>query len=396
MKNILILWLALGWASSLSAQLFDDPAFRPQVLQGMDQTYNLSFEAAAATFDNLQRQHPEHPAPYFLQAFNRWWQAYLSVTTSPRFDYIEDRLELAIDKIEDLKDQELPAAYDAEIAFFGFMAHALEARSYAYRNEWWSTMGAARRTISPLEDCIDLVGQAPELDMVAGVYHYYVATYHQTHPIIRPVLSFFPPGDEVQGLKELQQAARTPNHLAQVEAMYFLGTIYNDEINRPQSGVEITRELTRRYPRNTWFQNDYAHALIAAGQWDEAQRQLNLLITAYQAQEGAESRNLSSETTRYTTYLMVRVYHNRALAEMGKQEYASALRYFNQSNSLATLAKVEEDAYLPANQLYQGMCHDYLGQRKSAIDAYELVLGLAENEEYKDRAKAYLRTPASP
>jgi len=388
MRYVFILLLL---ASRLYAQVFDDPGFRPEALKGMNQTYNFAFEAAHETFQALERKYPDHPAPYFLQAVNRWWQTYLSVTMPRYYDYIEERLEIAEDKIDGLEDNE---AYAQELAFFGFMVHALEARSHAYRNEWWSAMGAARRTIDPLEACIDYAGQAPEFDMVAGVYHYYVATYHESHPIIRPVLSFFPPGDVQQGLKEMERAANTPNHLAQVEAMYFLGTIYNDEINRPSQGVAMTRRLSERYPRNTWFRNDYAHALVRAGQQEKAQTILDELIDAYRSQSGHDSRHITSQSSRHTTYLMMRVYHNRALVEMKSSDYRSALDYFTQSNRMAELSNVEEDFYLPANQLYMGICHDRLGQREQAIEAYEAVLDLDENELYKADAKRYLKTPA--
>jgi tetratricopeptide (TPR) repeat protein len=389
MKYVYALWLLV--AGMLHAQVFDDPAFRPQALKGMNQTYNFAFEAAHETLQALENKYPDHPAPYFLQAVNRWWQTYLSVTMPDYYDYIEERLAIAEDKIDDLEDQ---AAYAPELAFFGFMVHALEARTYAYRNQWWSAMGAARHTIDPLEDCLDYLGQQPEFDMVAGVYHYYVATYHKSHPMIRPVLSFFPPGDVQQGLKEMQQAANTPGHLAQVEAMYFLGTIYNDEINRPSQGVAMTRRLSERYPRNTWFRNDYARALIGAGQEQKAQAVLDELINHYQSQAGHNSRNITSQSSRHTTYLMMRVYHNRAQVEMKSGDYRSALGYLAQSNHMAELAKVEEDFYLPANQLYMGMCYDYLGQRDQAIDAYEAVLDLDENEPYKADAQRYLKTPA--
>lgn len=387
---LLPFWLLVHPAT---AQLFDQPAFRPAALAGMNQTYNLNFAGAAATFDALQQQYPDHPAPYFLQAFNRWWQTYLSVTHEVHYDYIEERLELADDKVDALEDE---PGYGPELAFFDFMLHALEARSHAYRNQWWSAMNAARRSIGPLEACIDYVGQASEFDMVAGVYHYYVATYHQNHPVIRPVLSFFPPGDVAQGLAELERAARTPDHLAQVEAMYFLGTIYSDEIDRPQAGVALTRKLAQRFPRNTWFQNDYGHALMGAGEVEAALAQLQPLIRAYEAQPGHATRHLTSQTTRHTTYLMMRVYHNRARVAMLQGKYREALAFFAQSNQVATLAEVEEDFYLPANQLYLGMCHDYLGQREQAKDAYEEVLELAENEPYKPQAKQYLDTPATP
>jgi tetratricopeptide (TPR) repeat protein len=390
MRIIIFLTLSLGSLIPLRAQLFDDPDFRPAAQQGLDQMYNLSFEAAGSTFYNLLQAHPDHPAPYFLLAFNRWWQTYLSITMPDYYGYIEDKLRKAEERLATIEDQ---PGYEEEYLFFKFMIHALDARAHAYRNQWWSAMNAAKRVVDPLESSLEYVGQAPEFYMLAGLYRYYVQTYHQAYPVVRPILAFFPDGDVEQGLADLEKASSTPN-IGQVEAKYFLGTIYNDEIDRYAAGIRIARELASRYPRNTWFQNDYAHALLQGGEFTQSARILQDLIEGHQQQSGHASRNIDSKESRFTTYLMVRVYHNQGLLRMqGPSAYQAALDAFAQSNQMAKLAGVEEDFYLPANQLYIGMCHDYLGQRDPAIAAYRRVLDMEENARYRSRAKKYIENP---
>lgn len=375
----------------LKAQLFDNDDFRAKAQEGMDQMYNLSFESAGSTFYQLLEQHPEHPAPYFFLALNRWWQTYLAVTMPDYYGYIEDKLGKAEERLELIKNK---PGYDREYIFFKFMIHALDARANAFQNEWWSAMNAAKRLVDPMEKSLYFVGQDPEFYMVAGLYHYYVETYHQQYPVIRPILSFFPDGDVDQGLKELVKASEMQN-LAQVEATYFLGTIYSDETKQPQKALAVTRRLHQRYPGNTWFKNDYAQSQLLAGNFDQSQALLDQLIQGYTQQGGHQTRAINSKESRYTTYLMVRVYHNlgRVLME-GKHDYQGALQAFEQSNLMATLADVEADPYLPGNQYYTGLCYDYLGQRDEAVQAYENVLDLDENALYAPQAKNNLQ--ASP
>lgn len=390
MRILFFLLLLTSGLLPLRAQVFDDADFRPSVQKGLDQMYNLSFESAGNTFYNLLREYPDHPAPYFLLAFNRWWQTYISVTMPDYYGYIEDKLRKAEEHLDQIEDK---PGYEQEHVFFEFMIHALDARTHAYRNQWWSAMNAAKRVIDPIESSLEYVGGAPEFFMLSGLYRYYVETYHQNYPVIRPILAFFPDGDIEKGLQELEKAASTLN-VGQMEAKYFLGTIYNDEIDRYAKGLRITQDLANRYPNNTWFQNDYAHALILSEKYEQAERVLGQLIKVYQGQSGHDKRNINSKESRYTTYLMLRVYHNQGRLLMESQEnYQGALEAFKQSNLVAKLAGVEEDFYLPANQFYTGICFDRLGQRSQAIEAYKQVLELEENTRYKADAKKYIDNP---
>lgn len=391
MRNIIVLiGIILVGILPVRAQLFDDDQFRAQAQTGLDQMYNCSFESAGRTFYNLLEEHPEHPAPYFLLALNRWWQTYISVTMPDYYGYIDDKLNKAEDRLDLIKNK---PGYDREYIFFKFMIHALEARAHSFQNEWWSAMGAAKKLVDPLEKSLYYVGQDPEFYMVAGLYHYYVETYHQQIPAIRPVLSFFPDGDIQKGLQELRTAAGTFN-MAQIEAQYFLGTIYAHEIDQPANALEVTGRLHRRYTQNTWFQNDYANALIVAGRPDEARPIIENLIATYQSQHGHQTRNINSKESLHTTYLMVRVFHNLGRIHMESGgDYDAALNAFEQSNLMATLSKVEADYYLPANQYYMGLCYDYMGMREQAIAAYEDLLELDENTAYESQARSHISSP---
>jgi len=389
--RILFFLFLVFMSIATKAQVLDEASFRAKSQAGLDQMYNLYFNEAEASFVALQAEYPDHPAPYFMRALNRWWQTYLSVTMPDYYGFIEDQLEIAQEKLDDLEDN---PSYERELPFFAFMIHALDARTHSYRNEWWSAMGAARRIINPLEASLEQEGSHPEYAMVNGVYRYYVATYHKSYPIIRPVLSFFPDGDEERGLRDLEKASREGG-IARTEAQFFLGTIYRDETHQPQKGLAVSQSLSQRYPRNTWFQNDYARALIQTENYVQAEQVLLSLSGKYEAQRQSENRNISSKYSRYPTYMMMRVYHNLGYLYMqNEKDYSKALLFFSKSNKMASLAGVEEDSYLPANQYYTGLCKDYLGQREDAIEAYEAVLDLEENEKYKADARARIKSPA--
>ncbi len=78
------------------AQVFEDQYFRQMAKRGLDYTYDLDFEKAHQVFDELNRAYPQHPAPHYLLAFNRWWQSYIS-TTPYYHSFIVEQLQLALD-----------------------------------------------------------------------------------------------------------------------------------------------------------------------------------------------------------------------------------------------------------------------------------------------------------
>ncbi|MEO1447980.1 MAG: tetratricopeptide repeat protein [Bacteroidota bacterium] len=372
----------------LTAQVFSDANFRKEAETGLHAMYNFEFEKAQAVFDQLETKWPEHPAPYFLQATNRWWQTYLSVDMSTYYGYIEKRTALALEKNKALKE-----SYPREFAFFAFMNHALVARLQSYRDNWMRAFNAARKTIGPVKDCISYVGNEPEFYMVAGLYHYYVATYGDIYPVARPFLSFFPDGDKEKGLKEIETAGSLPG-LGQHEANFFLYYIYLDEEERLGDGLALCGKLTRLFPKNTWFATDYARAMVLNGQYDGAGQLLDKIIARYEGQTGHNSRSLDSRSTRYTTHLMTRVYHIKGLQILRQHhEYDEALAVFQKSLAMSDLTGIKEDNVVAGSQYYIGVCHDNLSQRQEAIAAYEDTLDMEENAPFKDRAKQGLKAP---
>ena len=373
-----------------SAQVFNNPSFKTEVQGGLDLMYNMEYDAAEKVFLSIEHQYPDHPVGPFMKAMNRWWQTYISINTDHYYEFIEEQLDLALEKNEALED--IPSL-EQEYTFFAFMCYALQGRLHAYRKEYFAAIGSARKVISPLKKSLKYVGQQPEFYMVAGLYHYYVATYGEFYPIVKPLMYFFPDGDKELGLQEMALAAGTQS-FTQTEAGFFLGYIYLDELPDVTKGLQVTRQLSLKYPGNTWFETDYARGLLKTGQYEKGEAIIDRLITSYEAQSGHATRNISSLESRYTTHLMIKVYHYKGLAALYREKhFLKAIHFFEKSKQMAKLAKVEQDEYLAGNQYYMGVCYDNLQQRGKAIQAYEETLEMDENYYYKADAKKNLKSP---
>ncbi|MEZ4825719.1 MAG: hypothetical protein R3C61_05400 [Bacteroidia bacterium] len=394
-SSLFTVFLHILLVSNLNAQFsaFKDTEYRNEAEKGLNYMYNMEFDRAEWVFNRLKNQHPEHPSGYFLLGMNRYWQTYISETTMDYYDYVENQLETCLEKNKKLENN---SALYAEYIFFEFMSYALEARLYALRRNWFPAVNAARKILGPVKAALKLVDQAPEMYFIAGIYHYYVATYHNYYPIVRPFLSFFPDGNEALGLQEIEKAGSIPN-FTRTEARFFLIYIYLDEVKQINKGLTVSKALATEYPRNTWFQTDYARALIKSGRFPEGEKILVEQQKSFEAQSGWNTKMTSSLHSRFPTFLMIKTYHYLALARIyGEKDYGTAVSYLDKSDSMARLAGVKEDNYLAGNVYYRGVCADNMQKRDEAIAFYRKTLDMEENTEYKDLAKLHLRTPHSP
>lgn len=374
------------------AQVFDDPDFNREAQKGVELLYNFEFDAAEAVFLPLKEKYPDHPAPYFLLATNRWWQNYLSAKTPLYYKYVESMIEKSLELNENLADK---PQYDMEYTFFQFMGYALKARVSSAQGNWWTAANAARKIISPIKNGFQYTDTRAEFAFASGIYHYYAATYPNEFPIVKPFMAFFPDGNEELGLQELKIAAAT-KHYAQIECLFYLSYIHLEERTDWADGLKVTKTLKQRFPKNTWFRADYAHALILNDQYTEARKVLHQMISIFERKSGYNTRNIHSKNTRYTTHLMIKVYQYVGKIYLFKDNnYEQAMDYFEKSEAMAVLANVEKDNLLAEDMYYKGRCFDGLGLREKAIEHYKEALDMDGNIYIRDEAKACLKTPCN-
>ncbi len=372
----------------LHSQVFRDTTFRQTAYQGIDYTYNMQFEQAHRVFESLKKEYDNHPAPYFLLALNRWWQTYVASGMTEYHSFIERHLDKAITLNAQYEDQ---PEYKLEYTFFQYMNYAFKARYYTLRKEWWNAAMAGRKAFPYLKKGFDYQKESREFYFGSGIYHYYAEDYPKNHPIVQPLMIFFPRGSISRGIAELEKAVARPN-FAQFEAMFYLGDIYLKQ-GKTGLGLKLYRQLGKQFPRNTWFQMEYGRALIAFGDDQLARQVLQPLIETYEQLTGHDQQNIVTTDSRYTTYLMSRVYlwYGLALLESDLQGGHDSLEKAQHMVQLAQLDS--DDEYRPAIAYTRGICDDRLKQREQAVDHYREVLSLSQNQLYKQRAKDCIDKP---
>ncbi|MDX2248166.1 MAG: tetratricopeptide repeat protein [Bacteroidia bacterium] len=368
------------------SQVFYDQHFRKVAAEGIYKTYNLEYEAADKIFLSLKTEYPQHPAPLFLLSLNRWWQSYIS-TTPAWHAYIEKSLGDCISLNQKMKDT---PGYELEYTFFQYMGYAFLTRLYILRKEWLKAANTGRKALPYLSKSLEYTRKSPEFYFSAGIYHYYAEIFPARHPYIKPFAVLFPEGNAEQGLEELEYAAGNPN-FTQAEALYYLGDIYLEEEGKYARALSIKKSLAAKYPGNTWFQMEYARALVHNQRYAEAEIELQRMQKAFESLRDYQKRHITSLESNYSSQVMFRAYHylGRIALERDKQ-YNRALDFFRKSNDLARIAGIDMEIHLAANLYFSGRCYEGLKQYEKAREAYLKVLDMEENHLVKSKAEACL------
>lgn len=354
-----------------ASQVLEKPNLQQKIQPIVDNIYNLEHNTADRQLTELSRLYPADPAIPLLKALNRFWQAELSRKHGYYHDYIYAQLEEAHDKNNAFENA--PAATKS-YHFVEFMGYALEARLNYFEESDWGAVNAARKILSHLDEAIELAPGSPEFSLIAGLYHYYSVSYPRDKSYLRPFMGLFPDGDIDLGLRELTYASNQSN-VGQAQALYYLTDIYQFETRDNLKAMQSARTLHQLFPRNTWFHADYTRSLLKARRFSQAKQECDKIRTQYESIQGSGGRVINSTESRYTSQVMIRIYHYLGqLAYHGSGEAETAKSWFLKSQKMVALSNMERYEYAAYNMFYLGLCADKAGNRSLALDYYEEAL----------------------
>lgn len=336
-RSLLTIWL-MGLAVLAQAQLYDPSAFdkkydgllkHPGVqiesAEAINQMYNYKFYEADKEFRWLRVRYPNHPLPMFMMGLAEWWKM-VPNTDVTGYDeqclmYMDSTITLA-EKLYDQSDNKL------EPAFFLAAAYAFKGRVYSERKKWTKATLAGKNALKYFEKCKGNAEFSPELLFGDGMYNYYAQWIPENYPLLKPILLFFPKGNKVNGIKQLEKTANSAFY-TRVEARYFLVQIYSME-NQYDKAYEMSKYMTQQYPDNPFFERYFARSAFVTGRLNEAERvSKDILEKVARTQSGYEG--VSGRTAAYIlAYVNHLFYKNLPEA---KKYYQQSIDFAKQTNS---------------------------------------------------------------
>jgi hypothetical protein len=337
-KALLAVWL-MGLAAVAQAQLYDPSAFdkkydgllkHPGVqiesAEAINLMYNYKFYDADKEFRWLRLRYPKHPMPYFLMGLAEWWKIVPNTDVTDYDDRCLALMDTTITLAEKLYDE---SDNKLEPSFFLAAAYAFKGRLYSERKKWTKATFAGKNALKYFEKCKGNADFSPELQFGDGMYDYYAQWIPENYPLLKPILMFFPKGNKVTGIKELEKTANTAFY-TRVEARYFLIQIYSME-NQYDKAYEMSKYMAEQYPDNPFFERYYARSAFVTGRLNDAERiSKDILAKVDRTQSGYEG--VSGRTAAYIlAYINQLFYKNLPEA---KKYYQQSIDFAKQTNAL--------------------------------------------------------------
>jgi len=227
----------------------------------IEKIYSFDMDAEIADARRLQKEQPEHPLGYLLEAEALWWKIWC---TSSEFKYgmsdARRRPKLAADKhyqelaakASSIAQAQLKDHETAEMHFYAGMGDAFAARLYGLRGENRATGRAGVHAREHFLHAIKLDPELVDADFGLGLYNYYVDTLSG----IAKFLGFFmgmPGGNKHDGILQLERDI-AEGVLTSDAARFYLALDLHRYDQQYEKALRVIGPLVEKYPSNPLFQ----------------------------------------------------------------------------------------------------------------------------------------------
>jgi hypothetical protein len=237
-----------------------DEEDRRDAVRGVNMMMDGDLDGAVAVFQQIERNDPDSPLGFVLEADATWWKIYYvsadlidpdvfavsNMGATPYDSHFDDLDNVAIHKAEAHVHQheDLARSYLYE----GY-AYALRARLEGLRDRDLPTARAGKKMRVLLLRALSLDSSLTDAYLGVGIYNYFVDTL----PGIVKFLSMFiglPSGSRTEGLKQLQLCAEK-GELGGPEAKFYLAKDYTraNEMQFEKSS-RLFGQLKQQFPHN--------------------------------------------------------------------------------------------------------------------------------------------------
>lgn len=236
-------------------------ALPPGTSAALEKIYSFDMDGAIADAQRLEKEQPDHPLGYLLEAESLWWKIFC---TSAEFKYgltdARHRPKLAADqhylelaaKASSMALTQLKSHETAEMQFYAGLGDAFAARFFGLRSE---NRAGARAGVRAREHFLRALKLDPELadaEFGLGLYNYYADTLSA----LTKLLSFFmgiPGGNKQEGIRQLEQDI-AQGVLTPAAARFYLALNLHRYDQLYEKALGVIGPLVEQYPSNPLFQ----------------------------------------------------------------------------------------------------------------------------------------------
>jgi hypothetical protein len=343
---------------------------------GVRHIYNLEFDSARVEFQKVKEAYPKHPVGYFLDAMVDWWQ----ITTDLRKKAVDAQFLAKVDKVIAVTD-ELLAENDSDIIglFFKGGIIGFRGRYYVTRDEWLKAASDGKTALDIVMRAASVAPGNKDVLLGTGLYHYFAAAVPERYPMLKPALTFLPPGDKQAGIAELRIAGKQARY-ANTEAKVVLMQVYYGYEKNYVEAMLIAEELVRDFPKNSFFKGYLGRCYVQTGNYDKMESLWrDVLLSCMDKKVGYD----------YLTAREAMYYIGLALMNRGKLD--DALQYFYKCDEFCRKLDDKPSGWMIMLNSRIGNIYDLQNKRDLALAQYNKVLSWNDYYDSHKYAKQFIQ-----
>ncbi len=259
----------------------------PQATQALDAIYSGDPDTGIEVARILERQQPENPLGFLVEAEGQWWKIYCSaceikwgmIDAWKRPKKPEDAVYLALaSKAVDLAHAQLAKSDTAEMHLYAGAGWALEARLYALRDERHNTAHAGVAARTEFLKALHLDPDMADASAGLGFYNYYIDTLSTAVKVLRFFMGI-PGGNKNDGIRQMRTGIEH-GVLLRVDAQFYLAKNFRTYDQRYSDALAIAEPLADRYPNNAIFQLLAGNLAVETGQKEKAEKYFHVTLVS--------------------------------------------------------------------------------------------------------------------
>jgi hypothetical protein len=350
-----MVWCFLS-TTALQGQILKDTASINLLKSGTDDIYDFRFEKAREVSQKLNQSFPGHPVVYLLNGIITYWENYPLIPSSPACNSYENDLRTCIRLCEEKNDSDNYPEY----LLSNLGARGMLLLFYADNNLSENVFPLAKSTYRYIRQSFDYTSFYSDFYFFTGLYNYYREAYPDAHPIYKVLAMFFPKGDRLKGLMELQTAAKK-SIMLKAESSSFLSHIYINFENSYQQACNFSLSLHELYPSNLEYLAVCIRNMLLVHKYDEAENLIRL------SNNKTDNSYFRSQLEVFNGILQEKKYHNNLLAQ----------KYYNQGINDLLVFGYYGNEYAAYGYFGLSRISDFNGDRQNKKTYHKKAMDLA-------------------
>ncbi len=227
--------------------------------------YDFSFREADSIVVLMSHSEMDNSTLSSIKADLSWWKLLSGDSIGKNLRTCDSIIHESLNSSLNIKKKDITCLLN--IIYY----YSLKARLENYRGNTLKSLIYFYKSFSYIEGCIQSPVKDEKLNLILGLYFYFIDYIEKEFFLSRAMFFTFPKGDKIKGLRYLEECSVAGDEMIGTEANYFLMKIYTYTEKDYLKAYLKVRILTQQHPNNLVYSIEQFKLLLKMKKDDEAQ-----------------------------------------------------------------------------------------------------------------------------